>query len=222
MGKGEKSAGNDVRRVGEEGLFEVLAEQNIESIQKCDFEEIFTTDPHTFNTLKNEYPKLGGEFEVKHYSSLLLDLIQQDEIKLKKNLGMKATYHDPCYLGRYNGVYDAPREVMKLCGVETVEMPRNKENSFCCGAGGGRVWMPDHEDMNQRPSENRIEEAVSVGVNNFTVACPKDMTMYADAVKTSGHEADMAVMDIIDYVMDAMDLPEPTVEAGADEAAIQV
>ncbi len=218
MGKGEKSAGNDVRRVGEEGLFEVLAEQNIESIQQCDFEEIFTTDPHTFNTLKNEYPKLGGEFKVKHYSTLLLELIQNGEIKLKKSLGLKATYHDPCYLGRYNGVYDDPRDVMRLCGVETVEMPRNKENSFCCGAGGGRVWMPDHEDMIQRPSENRIEEAVSVGVNNFTVACPKDMTMYADAVKTSGHEADMSVMDIIDFVIEAMDIAEPTMEAGIHEA----
>lgn len=212
MGKAEKSAGNDVRRAGEEGLFEVLAEQNIETLEKCDFEEIFTTDPHTFNTLKNEYPKQGGDYAVKHYSTLLLELIESGELKLSKKLDIKATYHDPCYLGRYNGIFEDPRQVMKHCGVETIEMPRNKENSFCCGAGGGRVWMPDHDDMTQRPSENRIEEAVSVGVNNFTVACPKDMTMYADAVKTSGHEADMTVMDIIDYVLEVMDIAE-TVEA---------
>ena len=222
MGKKEKSAGNDVRRVGEEGLFEVLAEQNIESIESCEFEEIFTTDPHTFNTLKNEYPEKGGNFPVKHYSTLLLELIKNGDIKLNKILDIKATYHDPCYLGRYNGIYDDPREVMKLCGVDLVEMPRNKENSFCCGAGGGQIWLPDHDDMVQRPSENRIEEAVSVGVNHFTVACPKDMTMYSDAAKTSGNEDNMAVNDIVDFVLEAMDLPErtmdKTVSSDAEEA----
>ena len=212
MGKKEKSAGNDVRRVGEEGLFEVLVEQNIESIESCEFEEIFTTDPHTFNTLKNEYPEKGGNFPVKHYSTLLLELIKNGDIKLNKKLDIKATYHDPCYLGRYNGIYDDPRQVMKLCGVELVEMPRNKENSFCCGAGGGQIWLPDHDDMVQRPSENRIEEAVSVGVNHFTVACPKDMTMYSDAAKTSGNEDNMAVNDIVDFVLEAMDLPEQTMD----------
>ena len=215
MGKKEKSAGNDVRRSGEEGLFEVLAEQNIETIEKCDFEEIFTTDPHTFNTLKNEYPDKGGKYPVKHYSTLLLELIQSGDIELKKKIDIKATYHDPCYLGRYNGIYDDPREVMKLCGIDLVEMPRNKENSFCCGGGGGRVWLPDHDDMTQRPSENRIEEAVAVGVQHFTVACPKDMTMYADAVKTSGNEENMTVKDIVDFVLEAMDLPEPVVEETA-------
>ena len=222
MGKKEKSAGNDVRRVGEEGLFEVLAEQNIESIESCEFEEIFTTDPHTFNTLKNEYPEKGGNFPVKHYSTLLLELIKNGDIKLNKKLDIKATYHDPCYLGRYNGIYDDPREVMKLCGVDLVEMPRNKENSFCCGAGGGQIWLPDHDDMVQRPSENRIEEAVSVGVNHFTVACPKDMTMYSDAAKTSGNEDNMAVNDIVDFVLESMDLPErtmdKTVSSDAEEA----
>ena len=212
MGKKEKSAGNDVRRVGEEGLFEVLAEQNIESIESCDFEEIFTTDPHTYNTLKNEYPERGGSFPVKHYSTLLLELIKNGDIKLNKKLEIKATYHDPCYLGRYNGIYDDPRQVMELCGVDLVEMPRNKENSFCCGAGGGQIWLPDHDDMVQRPSENRIEEAVSVGVNHFTVACPKDMTMYSDAAKTSGNEDNIAVKDIIDFVLEAMDLPKQTMD----------
>jgi len=212
MGKKEKSAGNDVRRVGEEGLFEVLVEQNIESIESCEFEEIFTTDPHTFNTLKNEYPEKGGSFPVKHYSTLLLELIKNGDIKLNKKLEIKATYHDPCYLGRYNGIYDDPRQVMELCGVDLVEMPRNKENSFCCGAGGGQIWLPDHDDMVQRPSENRIEEAVSVGVNHFTVACPKDMTMYSDAAKTSGNEDNMAVNDIVDFVLEAMDLPEQTMD----------
>ena len=208
--RGENSAGNDIRRVGEEGLFEALAEKNIEALEQCEFEEIFTTDPHTFNALKNEYPKLGGEYQVQHYATLLLKLIQSGQIKLTNQLSGKATYHDPCYLGRYNGVFDEPREIMRACGLELVEMPRNRENSFCCGAGGGRIWMKDHDDMTQRPSENRIEEAIALdGVRYFTVACPKDMTMYSDAVKTSGNEANLEVRDIIDYVMDAMDLPEP-------------
>ncbi|MDH4224326.1 MAG: (Fe-S)-binding protein, partial [Deltaproteobacteria bacterium] len=205
--KGESSAGNDVRRVGEEGLFESLAEKNIEALSKCDFKEIFTTDPHTFNTLKNEYPQLGGDYTVSHYSTFLLGLIQQGKIQLKKKLNVKATYHDPCYLGRYNGVFDAPRELLALCGVELVEMGRNRENSFCCGAGGGRVWMKDHEDTTERPSVNRIREAADVGASFFTVACPKDMTMFSDAVKTAGLDGKMEVRDIIDYVADAMELP---------------
>lgn len=215
--RGENSAGNDVRRVGEEGLFESLAEKNIEALAACEFQEIFTTDPHTFNALKNEYPKLGGEYRVQHYSTLLLDLIKQGRIKLTKPIGAKGTYHDPCYLGRYNGVYDAPRELMRLCGVELVEMPRNKENSFCCGAGGGRIWMKDHDEMTQRPSENRIEEAIALaGVRYFTVACPKDMTMYSDAVKTSGNEEKIQVRDLIDYVIEAMELPQV---GGAEKVA---
>ncbi len=217
--KGEKSAGNDVRRAGEEGLFEALAEDNIKLLEGCQFEEIITTDPHTFNALKNEYPTLGGHYKVQHYSTFLLDLVKKGQIQLKKKINARVTYHDPCYLGRYNGVFDAPRELMKLCGVELVEMQRNMSNSFCCGAGGGRIWMKDHDDMTQRPSENRIEEAMGLGdIKYFTVACPKDMTMYSDAVKTSGNEGKLEVMDIIDYVLEAMDLPEPAKDA-TEEAA---
>ena len=210
MGKKEKSAGNDVRRTGEEGLFEQLAEQNIENIELSEFEEIVTTDPHTYNTLKNEYPKLGGDYTVQHYSTLLLELIESGQIQLSKKLDITSTFHDPCYLGRYNGIYDAPRRLMEQCGVELVEMPRNRENSFCCGAGGGQVWLQEHADMTHRPSEQRIEEAVGLGVRTFTVACPKDMNMYSDAVKTSGSEGSMEVKDIIDYVVEAMDLSELT------------
>jgi Fe-S oxidoreductase len=213
LGKAERSAGNDVRRTGEEGLFELLAEQNIKTLQECDFEAIITTDPHTYNTLKNEYPAFGAKYPVYHYSTLLLELIENGQIQLQRKLGIRATYHDPCYLGRYNGIFDAPREIIRRCGVELVEMPRNRQQSFCCGAGGGRIWMPDHEDMQQRPSEMRIAEAAAVGVDHFTVACPKDFTMYTDAVKTSGHEGRMVVRDIIDYVVEAMGLDEDFSEA---------
>ncbi len=217
--KGEKSAGNDVRRAGEEGLFEALAEDNIKTLEDCQFEEIITTDPHTYNALKNEYPAKGGNYTVHHYSTFLLDLIKSGRIQLKKKVNARVTYHDPCYLGRYNGIFDAPRELMELCGVELVEMPRNRSNSFCCGAGGGRIWMKDHDDMTQRPSESRIDEAMGLGdIKYFTVACPKDMTMYSDAVKTSGNEGKIEVMDIIDYVLEAMDIQEPMEIEGTVEA----
>ena len=204
--KGEKSAGNDARRVGEEGLFDALAEDNIQTLENCEFKHILTTDPHTFNAVKNEYPSKGGKYSVKHYSTLLLELILSGKIKITKPLNIKGTYHDPCYLGRYNGIFDAPREVMRHCGLELLEMTRNRTNSFCCGAGGGQVWKKEHEDMTQRPSENRIEEALVTGADHFTVACPKDMSMYSDAVKTSGHEDKMQVRDLIDYVAEAMEI----------------
>ncbi|SVA32710.1 uncharacterized protein METZ01_LOCUS85564, partial [marine metagenome] len=210
--KDEKSAGNDARRVGEEGLFDALAEDNIQTLENCDFQHILTTDPHTYNTLRNEYPSKGGVYSVKHYSTLLMELILSGRIKITKPLKLKATYHDPCYLGRYNGIFDAPREVMRQCGVELLEMSRNRTNSFCCGAGGGQVWKKEHEDMKQRPSENRIEEALLTGANYFTVACPKDMSMYSDAVKTSGNENNMAVRDLVDYVAEAMELEKMTNE----------
>lgn len=206
----EKSAGNDVRRAGEEGLFEALAEQNVETLDGCTFEKLFTTDPHTYNALKNEYGPHGGKYDsIQHYSSLLLELIRVGRIALNGGLGGRATYHDPCYLGRYNGGFEAPREVIRACGVELVEMPRNRENSFCCGAGGGRIWMKDHDDVTERPSENRIREALGLGaIDYFVVACPKDLTMYRDAVKTSGNEGKIVVKDIADFVAEAMGIAE--------------
>ena len=205
--EGEKSAGNDVRRVGEEGLFDALVEQNTQTLAECEYQAIFTSDPHTFNALKNEYGTTNGDHEVMHYSSLLLELIRSGSIELTHDQGGRATYHDPCYLGRYNGGFEAPREVIQASGVELLEMPRNRENSFCCGAGGGRIWMQDHEDLTERPSENRIREALGLdGVDYFVVSCPKDLTMYRDAVKTLGHEGEIEVRDIVDFVAEAMGL----------------
>ncbi len=204
--KAEKSAGNDVRRVGEEGLFESLAQDNIATLEGCTFKRIVTTDPHTYNTLKNEYAKFGGEYEVVHHSEVLMELLGSGKLEITTPLSGKATYHDPCYLGRYNGIYDAPRKVIAKSGLSLLEMPRNKSNSFCCGAGGGRVWMSDYDSQTERPSENRIKEAMPLGVNTFVVACPRDMTMYADAVKTSGNEGKLEVRDIIDLVAQAAGL----------------
>lgn len=205
MYEGEKNSGNDVRRIGEEGLFEMLAEDNIEALNASTFKEIVTTDPHSYNTIKNEYPDFGGNYDIYHYTGLLCKLVDQGKLKFSKKLDhYKVTYHDPCYLGRYNNETAAPRRLLEMLGVQFTEMRRNKENSFCCGAGGGRIWMDDSK-LEKRPSEMRIEEALEIdGVNLFMVACPKDYTMYSDAVKTSGNEDKIAVKDIIELVEEAL------------------
>jgi Fe-S oxidoreductase len=200
----ENNAGNDVRRVGEEGLFEMLVEKNVAALQSATFQSIVTTDPHTYNTLKNEYPAQNGHRQVLHYSELLDQKIASGHIRFSKRLGYKVTYHDPCYLGRYNGVYDAPRRIIEATGCELVEMPRHGNRSFCCGAGGGRIWM-EEGDVTERPSEARIREAAELeGVKAFVVACPKDVTMFRDAVKTTGNEDQMVVMDLIELVHEAL------------------
>jgi len=202
--EGEKNAGNDVRRVGEEGLYEMLVEDNMAVMNKSKFRKIVTTDPHSYNTIKNEYPEFGGDYEIYHYTQLLLQLAQDGKLQFKNKLNYKVTYHDPCYLGRYNGETHAPRKLMEMMGITIHEMPRCKENSFCCGAGGGRIWMDDSK-AEKRPSEIRIEEALSLGdVDHFIVCCPKDYAMFTDAVKTSGNEGKMAVKDIIQLVGEAM------------------
>jgi Fe-S oxidoreductase/nitrate reductase gamma subunit len=201
----ERNAGNDVRRVGEEGLYEMLVDKNSQVLSKVKFQTIVTTDPHSYNTLKNEYPFNGnGRPAVLHYAELLDKMIASGQIKFSKKLGYKVTYHDPCYLGRYNGIYDAPRRVIEATGCELIEMPRHRDRSFCCGAGGGRIWM-EEKDVKERPSEARIREAASLNaVKVFIVACPKDLTMYKDAVKTTGNESNLAVKDLIDLVNEAL------------------
>ncbi len=202
---GEKNSGNDVRRVGEEGLYEMLVEDNMAVFEEASFKEIITTDPHSYNTIKNEYPDFGGNYSIYHYTGLLLKLFKEGKLVFNKKLDYKITYHDPCYLGRYNGEVDAPRQLLEAMGVTLVDMPRCKENSFCCGAGGGRIWMDDSK-MEKRPSEIRIEEALNIGngIDHFIVACPKDYAMFTDAVKTSGNEGKMHVKDIIELVDEAM------------------
>jgi Fe-S oxidoreductase len=200
----ERNAGNDVRRVGEEGLFEVLQEKNAAALSKCSYEAIVTTDPHSYNALKNEYPaSINGSRPILHYSELLDRLIATGELAFTRKLGYRVTYQDPCYLGRYNGVYDAPRRVIEAAGCELVEMPDNRDRSLCCGAGGGRIWM-DEGGLRERPSEKRIRQAARLdGVSAFVVACPKDVAMFQDAVKTSGCEEQLAVKDLIELVHEA-------------------
>lgn len=196
----EQNSGNDVRRAGEEGLFEMLAKHNIELLSGCTFNRIMTTDPHSLNALRQEYRAIGAKFEVIHYTQLLLELIETGRLALAPGQGEVATYHDPCYLGRYNGGFDAPRQIIQRTGYRLHEMERCRENSFCCGAGGGRIWSDD-TGVTERPSENRIKEALALGdARYFIVACPKDKVMYTAAVQALGVEDRIEVRDIIDLI----------------------
>ncbi|MHB1987779.1 MAG: (Fe-S)-binding protein [Acidimicrobiales bacterium] len=194
----ERNSGNDVRRVGEEGLFEMLVEQNLAAFAKAEFRDVFTTDPHSYNTLHNEYPAYGFDKPVRHYSEVLADLVTSGGLSFAP-VNRTVTYHDPCYLGRYNRVTEPPRQVLTALGCDLAEMPRNRTETFCCGAGGGRIWMDD-SFLTERPSENRVKEAVAIGVDTFVVACPKDYTMYSDAVKTTGNEGRLEVVDLVEIV----------------------
>jgi len=202
--EGESNAGNDVRRVGEEGLYEVLAEGNINTLSAASFKRIVTTDPHSYNTIRNEYPEFGGSYEIEHYTTLLLRLLREGRVAPSRQLGLRVTFHDPCHLGRFNKGYDAPREILKLLGCELIEMGRCRSNSFCCGAGGGRIWIPDPVGAD-KPAQNRMREAAAIdGLQVFVVSCPKDLTMFEDALKTAGFEGRFVVRELIELVRDAL------------------
>jgi len=215
----EQNAGNDVRRVGEEGLFGMLRDKNWKELAGAKFRAVLTTDPHTYNTLKNEYagdPSGGNGGEgsplagkpVLHYAELLDRLLRAGTLRLGRALPYTVTYHDPCYLGRFNGVYEAPRRVLAALGVRLVELPRNRANSFCCGAGGGRIWMKDAPGIEERPAENRVKEALALsGVECLVVACPKDLVMFQDAVKTVGAEGRLRVVDLGELVFEVLGVP---------------
>ena len=207
---GEQNSGNDVRRVGDEGLFEMLAEHNIDQLSNAEFSRIMTADPHSMNALGQEYRALGTSYDVVHYTQVLDELLTTGALELPdaKAKGT-ATYHDPCYLGRYNGAFDAPRRVLERLGYNLHDMPRCRENSFCCGAGGGRIWMDDSAST-ERPSENRIREALALGdVDVFVVTCPKDLVMYSAAVDALGVADQIVVKDLGELVYDAMGLSDP-------------
>jgi Fe-S oxidoreductase len=204
----ERNSGNDARRVGEEGLFELLREKNIAAMKQAKFNHVFSTDPHVYNTLRNEYPELNhGQNRVHHYTELLAELIEHGRLPLARKLAYHVTYHDPCYLGRHNGVYDAPRAVLRTLGLKVVEMPRSRQYSFCCGGGGGRIWMEEIGEAHARPSESRVREAASLpGVDTLVVACPKDFVMFTDALKTTGLEHQLKIKDLAQLVEEAVGL----------------
>jgi Fe-S oxidoreductase/nitrate reductase gamma subunit len=218
--------GNDIRRVGEELLYVDVAGRMVESFEDCEFDAVVCTDPHSYNTFQNEYPEVDFEeyaddpmmefdveswdgAEVHHWTQVVEELVNDGRLGLSGDeLDYTVTYHDPCHLGRYNDEYEAPRELVRATGCELVEMPRNREDSFCCGGGGGGMWM-DFED-DPKPSEERMREALedtSAGdaVEKFVVACPQCMTMYEDGRKTGGYEDDIEVVDVAELLVEAVD-----------------
>ncbi len=201
----EKNDGNDIRRVGEEGLYEMLAETNIEIFNQCDFQTIVCTDPHSYNTIKNEYPQFGFSADVKHYTTVLNELVSNGALNIPSSLNYSVTYHDPCHLGRYNGEYESPRNLIQQTGCKLFEMPRNRNNSFCCGGGGGGMWM-DFENTN-KPSVERLREAIEdteTPPEKFIVSCPQCMSMYEDGRKTGGFEDNLDVLDITELILEAI------------------
>jgi Fe-S oxidoreductase len=198
---GEQNAGNDVRRIGEEGLFGVLRDKNLKTLGGVKFRKIVTTDPHTYHVVKHEYAGNGGGspdgVEVLHFAELLDQLLASGRLTVTAPVGRAVTYHDPCYLGRYNRVYDAPRHALEALGASVQEMPRTRDEAACCGAGGGRIWMEDVAGIKERPAEARVREAAGVrGVATLVVSCPKDLVMFQDALKTTQLEGSLAVQDL--------------------------
>ena len=201
LGEKESCDGNEVRALGESGLFEQLAQQNIESFKDHNVKKVITLDPHAFNAFKNDYPNLGGTFEVFHYTQVLAPLMAAGKMALKE-CKLKATYHDPCYLGRHNGEYRAPRTILKaIPGLELMEMERSGENAFCCGGGGGNFFTDILGGGEESPARLRVREALDTGAEVILVACPQCAKMLEDAVKSEELEDRLQVMDIAEMVM---------------------
>jgi len=205
LGPEEKCSCDSQRLAGEQGLFEECAEHNIEAFERYGVRKVLVTDPHALNAFRKEYPKLGADFEAIHYTTFLAD--RMGELGMAKELGLKVTFHDPCYLGRHNGEYDAPRRMLaSIPGVELTEMGRCRENSYCCGGGGGGMWldgfMSDHVSL--RLSEQRVLEAVETGADVLAVCCPYEVSRFEDAVKSTGSEGKLVVRDIVELVVESM------------------
>lgn len=204
LGDRETCDGNEVRTIGEAGLFQFLAEQNIALFRDLGIKKIITLDPHSFNTFKKDYPALAGEFDVWHYTQILAPLIQSGKSPLKE-FHEKITYHDPCYLGRHNGEYIAPRNILKaIPGVEFVEMDRNRENSFCCGGGGGNFFTDILGGGEDSPGRIRVREALDTGAGVMAVACPQCAKMLDDAVKIEQLDDRLKVMDVAEIVINCL------------------
>ncbi len=201
LGTEEKCNGDTARRLGNEYLAQMLMQENISTLNSYSVKKIVTACPHCFHSLKNEYPQLGGSFEVKHHSEFITELINEGKIQLKNSTTAKEiTYHDSCYLGRYNEVYDAPRSVLSSASIEIKEMNRNKSRGFCCGAGGGRMFLEDEEGG--RINEERTKEALATGVDTIASACPFCMTMLNDGVKHFEKQDTVQVKDIAEIILE--------------------
>ena len=205
LGPSELCTGDPARRSGNEYIFQMLAMQNIETLNGAGVRKIVTQCPHCFNTLRNEYPQLGGDYEVIHHSQFLTDLIESGKLSLAgASLDERVTYHDSCYLGRHNDVYLAPRKVVgSLGGIDLVEMPRNGTKGMCCGAGGARMWM--EETVGKKVNDERTQEALATGAQRIAVACPFCYVMLEDGVKGEGVEDDVKVSDVAEILLEALE-----------------
>ena len=203
LGAEEKCCGDSARRMGNEYLFQQLAQENIEAMKKYGIKKIVTTCPHGYNIIKNEYPQLGGTFEVYHHSEFLARLIAEGRLPLVNPVDQRITYHDSCYLGRYNGLYSEPRTVINsIAGAGLVEMDRTGERSFCCGAGGGRMWMEEH--LGKRINHLRFEDALKTKAGTIGTACPFCLTMLDDATKDKEMGESIKVQDITELIVQAL------------------
>ncbi|WP_421798724.1 (Fe-S)-binding protein [Haliscomenobacter sp.] len=206
LGNEEMCTGDPARRAGNEFVFQMLALQNVQTLNGYNVKKIVTACPHCFNTLKNEYPALGGNYEVVHHSQLLQELINTGRIKMQEGgtfKGKKITYHDSCYLGRVNGVYEAPRSVLASLDAQLVEMKRCKTNGLCCGAGGAQMFKED-EPGEKRINLERAEEALGTGATVIAANCPFCLTMMQDGVKAKDKQDDVMVYDLAELIVDSM------------------
>ena len=204
LGPEETCCGEPARRLGNEYLFQLQAMKNIELLKSYNVKKIVATCPHCFNTIKNEYPQFEGEFDVIHHSQLIADLLGQGKIKPATTRDGKLTYHDSCYLGRHNDIYEAPREIVRSISQSSlIEMERSRQNGFCCGGGGGRFWM--EERIGKRISEMRIEQVTESGADIIASACPYCLQMFEDAIKASEVEESLKALDIAELIAAALD-----------------
>ncbi|MBS1576671.1 MAG: (Fe-S)-binding protein [Bacteroidetes bacterium] len=202
LGKEEMCTGDPVRRAGNEFIFQMMAYQNIQLLNNYGIKKIVTACPHCFNTLKNEYPELGGHYEVIHHTVFLQQLINDGKIKMKEGgnfKGKKITYHDSCYLGRANDIYEAPRKVLEVLDAELIEMKRCRSNGLCCGAGGAQMFKEEEKGIT-RINIERSHEAISTGASVIASACPFCNTMMTDGVKLAEKEDTIRVMDIAELI----------------------
>jgi len=202
-GDRENCCGESVRKAGNETLFQKLAHNNIAAFTESGINKIVVTSPHCYYTFKNEYPKLGGNFEVIHYTELMAQLLKEGRLKPTKAVDAKVTYHDPCYLGRHSGIYDAPREILKsIPGVELVEMPDHGPDSICCGGGGGRIWMETKKG--ERLSDLRLDQAAGTGASILAAACPYCILNFEDSILTTASLGRIEVKDISELLAESL------------------
>jgi len=203
LGNEENCCGESARKVGEEELFQNLARANIQSFFSNGVTKNIVSSPHCYHTFKKEYPGLGGDFEVIHITQLLAELIEAGRLKPVKSLGKKVVYHDPCYLGRHNGIYEEPRRVLEsIPGLELVEFPDSREDSLCCGGGGGRIWMETKKG--ERFSDIRVEQAIEVGAQVMAISCPYCLLNFDDSLLTTSKEGLLEIKDISELVKEVI------------------